>query len=51
MAWTNDELVFFQNKDETGKQDFLFYLAVGNARLKEYNTSLKYIRGLLQVSV
>ncbi len=36
-------------KDETGKRDYLYYLAVGNARIKEYQTALKYIRGLLQV--
>merc|ERR1711976_663199 len=39
----------FQNRDESGKRDFLYYLAIGNARLKEYQTSLKYVRGLLQV--
>ena len=39
----------FQNRDESGKRDYLYYLAIGNARLKEYQTALKYIRGLLQV--
>lgn len=39
----------FQNRDESGKRDFLYYLAIGNARIKEYQTSLKYIRALLQV--
>ena len=37
-----------KNREESGKQDFLFYLAVGNARIKEYNAALKYIRALLQ---
>ena len=27
----------------------MYYLAIGNARIKEYQTALKYIRGLLQV--
>jgi hypothetical protein len=27
----------------------LYYLAIGNARIKEYQTALKYVRGLLQV--
>lgn len=27
----------------------MYYLAIGNARLKEYQTALKFIRGLLQV--
>ena len=39
----------FQNRDESGKRDYLYYLAIGNARIKEYQTALKYIRGLLQV--
>lgn len=39
----------YQNRDETGKRDYLYYLAIGNARIKEYQLALKYIRGLLQV--
>jgi len=39
----------FQNRDETNKRDYLYYLAVGNTKLKEYATALKYIRALLQV--
>merc|ERR1719348_1827056 len=33
----------FQNRDE------LFYLAVGNTKIKEYALALKYVRALLQV--
>ena len=40
---------FFQNRDESGKRDYLFYLAIGNARIKEYQVAMKYVRGLLQV--
>ena len=40
----------FQNRDESGKRDYLYYLAIGNARIKEYQTALKYVRGLLQVT-
>ena len=40
---------FWQNRDETNKRDYLYYLAVGNTKLKEYATALKYIRALLQV--
>ena len=36
-------------RDETNKRDYLYYLAVGNTKLKEYATALKYIRALLQV--
>ena len=39
----------YQNPDEIGKRDYLYYLAIGNARIKEYQLALKYIRGLLQV--
>jgi fission 1 protein len=39
----------YQNRDQTGKRDYLYYLAIGNARIKEYQLALKYIRGLLQV--
>ena len=47
-----DILVYFppsQNRDESGKRDYLYYLAIGNARIKEYQTALKYVRALLQV--
>nr|XP_014332816.1 PREDICTED: mitochondrial fission 1 protein isoform X4 [Bos mutus] len=30
------------------QRDYVFYLAVGNYRLKEYEKALKYVRGLLQ---
>jgi len=39
----------FQNKEETNKRDYLYYLAVGNYKLKEHTMALKYIRALLQV--
>merc|ERR1712001_197161 len=39
----------YRDRDESGKRDYLFYLAIGNARIKEYQTALKFIRGLLQV--
>ena len=42
-------LYILQNKDETGKRDYLYYLAIGNARIKEYQLALKFVRGLLQV--
>ncbi|XP_066514654.1 mitochondrial fission 1 protein-like [Hoplias malabaricus] len=40
-----DELVHKGSKDD--QRDFLFYLAVGNYKLKEYEKGLKYIRTLL----
>ena len=42
-------LNLIQNRDESNKRDYLYYLAIGNTKLKEYATALKYIRALLQV--
>ncbi|KAF2357125.1 Fis1 C-terminal tetratricopeptide repeat [Trinorchestia longiramus] len=39
----------YQNPDESGKRDFVYFLAIGNARLKDYNRALQYIDGLLAV--
>ncbi|XP_040575192.1 mitochondrial fission 1 protein [Lepeophtheirus salmonis] len=39
----------YKNEDVSDKKDLLYYLAIGNARIKEYNVALKFIRGLLQV--
>lgn len=41
-----EELVQKASKDDS--RDFLFYLAVANYRLKEYEKALKYIRTLLK---
>ncbi|RXN38624.1 mitochondrial fission 1 [Labeo rohita] len=41
-----EELVHTSKKND--QRDFLFYLAVGNYRLKEYERALKYIRTLLK---
>ena len=30
----------FQRKEESGKRDYLYYLAIGNARIKEYHPSI-----------
>ena len=50
MLYTQTYFLFVvQNKDETGKRDYLYYLAIGNARIKEYQIALKFVRGLLQV--
>ncbi|XP_032439314.1 mitochondrial fission 1 protein-like [Xiphophorus hellerii] len=40
------ELVHKSSKDDS--RDYLFYLAVANYRLKEYEKALKYIRTLLR---
>ncbi|XP_039183735.1 mitochondrial fission 1 protein-like [Crotalus tigris] len=40
------KLLLKGNKEE--QRDYVFYLAVANYRLKEYEKALKYIRGLLK---
>ncbi|XP_036760422.2 mitochondrial fission 1 protein isoform X2 [Manis pentadactyla] len=44
LSWK--ELLPKGSKEE--QRDYVFYLAVGNYRLKEYEKALKYVRGLLQ---
>lgn len=34
---------------EEGQRDYLYYLAIGNARLKEYSKALNYIRSFLSI--
>mgnify|MGYP001320047282 CR=1 FL=1 len=46
---TDKTITISRNRDESGKRDYLYYLAIGNARIKEYQTALKFVRGLLQV--
>ncbi|CAL8075236.1 unnamed protein product [Orchesella dallaii] len=44
-----EQLVKKTSVEQHHKRDYLYYLAVGNARLKEYATALKYIKSLLQL--
>lgn len=37
------------NHDDSNKRDCLYYLAIGNARIKEYSKALTYVRSFLQV--
>lgn len=34
---------------EEGQRDYLYYLAIGNARIKEYSKALNYIRSFLSI--
>lgn len=34
---------------DSGKRDCLYYLAIGNARIKEYSKALSYLRAFLQI--
>lgn len=35
--------------NEEGQRDYLYYLAIGNARIKEYNKALNYLRMFLAI--
>lgn len=37
------------NNHDPGKRDYLYYLAIGNARIKEYSQALSYIRSFLSI--
>ena len=37
------------NHSDSEKRDCLYYLAIGNARIKEYSKALAYVRSFLQV--
>ncbi|KAK0174379.1 hypothetical protein PV327_010156 [Microctonus hyperodae] len=39
----------FNNDGDSGKRDCLYYLAIGNARIKEYTKALRYVRAFLQI--
>lgn len=43
------EDLFNHPEEETGKRDCLYYLAIGNARIKEYTKALSYVRAFLQI--
>lgn len=35
--------------NEEGQRDYLYYLAIGNARIKEYNKALSYLKNFLAI--
>lgn len=37
------------NSHDEGQRDYLYYLAVGTARLKEYNRALSYVQSFLNI--
>ncbi|KAG8224179.1 hypothetical protein J437_LFUL002301 [Ladona fulva] len=39
----------FQQDIGERKRDYLYFLAVGNARIKEYNSALRYVRAFLSI--
>ncbi|KAF2900429.1 hypothetical protein ILUMI_05759 [Ignelater luminosus] len=38
----------YKSHDE-GQRDYLYYLAIGNARIKEYSKALSYVRAFLSI--
>ncbi|XP_034941587.1 mitochondrial fission 1 protein [Chelonus insularis] len=39
----------FNNHEESQRRDCLYYLAIGNARIREYTKALHYVRAFLQI--
>ncbi|KAF4523104.1 hypothetical protein B566_EDAN003118 [Ephemera danica] len=39
----------FKNPEAQDKRDYLYYLAIGYARVKEYSKSLKFVKAFLQI--
>ncbi|KAM3957539.1 mitochondrial fission 1 protein [Aphomia sociella] len=37
------------NSHAEGKRDYLFYLAIGNARIREYNKALHFVKSFLEI--
>ncbi|XP_073988470.1 mitochondrial fission 1 protein [Rhodnius prolixus] len=37
----------FRDGNEQGRRDYVYYLAIGNAKLKEYSKALHYVRTFL----
>lgn len=37
------------NTNESGQRDYLYYLAIGNARVKEFSKALAFIRSFLEI--
>nr|QBH73492.1 hypothetical protein [Isotomurus palustris] len=44
-----EKLLKSKSTDQTHKRDYLYYLAVGHTRLKDFNIGLKYVKTLLQL--
>uniref|UniRef100_A0A1Q3FYE8 Mitochondrial fission 1 protein n=1 Tax=Culex tarsalis TaxID=7177 RepID=A0A1Q3FYE8_CULTA len=36
-------------KNPEGKRDYIYYLAIGYTRLKEYTTAMKYVQAFLEI--
>ncbi|XP_075214683.1 mitochondrial fission 1 protein-like [Lycorma delicatula] len=43
------EELFKKDSSEEGKRDYLYYLAVGNAKIKEYSKALQFVRAFLHL--
>ncbi|XP_023720720.1 mitochondrial fission 1 protein [Cryptotermes secundus] len=39
----------YQNGNAEGRRDYLYYLAIANARIKEYTKGLHYVREFLKI--
>jgi fission 1 protein len=44
-----EQLIKFDAIDEDAKRNYLYYLALGNSRIKEYSTALQFIKAFLHM--
>nr|QBH73487.1 hypothetical protein [Essigella californica] len=44
-----EQLVKHEASDEDAKRNYLYYLALGNSRIKEYSVALSFIKGFLHL--
>ncbi|XP_050539323.1 mitochondrial fission 1 protein isoform X2 [Daktulosphaira vitifoliae] len=44
-----EQLIKHEANDEDAKRNYLYYLALGNSRIKEYSTALQFIKAFLHM--
>ncbi|XP_050432220.1 mitochondrial fission 1 protein [Adelges cooleyi] len=44
-----EQLIKHEANDEDAKRNYLYYLALGNSRIKEYGTALQFIKAFLHM--
>ncbi|XP_026804901.1 mitochondrial fission 1 protein [Rhopalosiphum maidis] len=44
-----EQLIKHEASDEDSKRNYLYYLALGNSRIKEYSTALQFIKAFLHM--
>lgn len=52
LSHTNQGILLLEELVQThseGNRDYIYYLAIGNARIKEYSTAMKFCKAFLQI--